>query len=137
MTDIPCKLPAHSYVWGRTYEVRDPQNRVIIRLQVLKGDLQYRKDMDRMTNILADLLSGKAWVESGEEGYKLFYFGENNAPIEKPLDKPLEVPVKRAETPVISIKEDDDEGSIGGEKIPEVLEHQKRKPGRPKGLKNK
>ena len=133
---LPCKLPAHAYVFGQNYEIRDPQNRVIIRFQVLKGDLQYRKNMQRLTQVIADLLSGNSWVESGENGYKLLGFGssENTIEASPPRPETIVAPIAKDEvvSPVPFVEQEEEEGTVGGFKPSEVVEHQRRKPGRPK-----
>src|SRR3990167_10530949 len=73
------EAPVKPYVWGMTYEVRDKFNRTVIRAEVMKGDLHYRKNLEILIHVLAGLMNGENWIENGIDGYKVSGFGVGNA----------------------------------------------------------
>lgn len=151
--ELPYNAPVHAYKWGTCWEIRDKQNRCILRLQVLKGDLDYRRRMDILIEQMAKLMSGLAWVENGENGYKLLDFGSSDGmttTIEKRAERPtvkaplphanippiptfIRIPEPEPLEPIAIIEEDDSAPRIGGLKPKELLERQeKRGRGRPR-----
>jgi len=132
--------PVKPYVWGATFEIRDNVNRTVIRAQVLKGDVTYRKNMEKLMHTLAALMNGKSWIEIASNGPRLLSLG---VPVENvPSPQIIEEIVKDANVvavahdpePISSSVEEELEGEaqLNVEVPQEILEHQRRKPGRPK-----